>query len=182
MRAEVANLRRRGQGSYLTLDCADVLMDLRMSELGFCRHPLQVETPADGCFGVWAVAAQLYNTGVTEEMKQKLREEVVNTLPHALEQGLVDWQGLGSLQSPQDWMQRMSQKAVFVDAVWLQLAAALFQRDFVLVPVFPERWPGGIWRLFGRPGDTPAPGAPVLLMIAEDTQFMSPHYQVFMQN
>ena len=140
---------------------------------------LQDDTPADGCCGVWATAAHLFSTAVTTDDKQKLREEVVAVLPSVLEQGVINWEGAVIDQSPQVWMERMFQKAVFVDAVWLQLAATHFQRDFILLPVFPGTWPGGVWRIFGGPGDSPAPGTPVLMMIAEDTQFMSPHYQVF---
>ena len=179
LRSEVAKLRRRGQGPYLTLQCAALLMDMRLLEVGCCRHPQQLDTPADGCCGVWATAVQVLSIPVTVDAKQRLREEVVDTLPVALERGVVNWDGQGGVQSPQAWMDNMRQKAVLVDQLWLQLAAAHFKRDFLLLPVFPERWEGGVCRLFGCLQDKPAPCPPVLLMIAEETQFLSPHYQVY---
>ena len=156
-------------------------MDMRLLEVGCCRHPQQLDTPADGCCGVWATGVQLISS-LTVATKQRLREEVVDTLPVALERGVVNWDGQGCVQSPQAWMDHMRQKSVFVDHIWLQLAAAHFQRDFILLPVFPDRWlsSGSVCRLFGRLRDTPASGPPVLLMVAESLQFISPHYQVLM--
>ena len=179
MRGAVLKMRPVGGAPFLTLQCAEPLIDLRLSELSLCRHPLQSDTPADGDCGVWAIAVQLVSVTFSLERSyiQEQRQQVVNTLPAVLEAGLFNWQGMVAIQTPDAWMESMSQQGQFVDSVFLQLAALLHKRDIILFPCFPSGYRDGMWRLFGD-GDLPGCGPPILLMLAEEEAFISPHYQV----
>ena len=47
-----------GQG-FIPLNIGEHLIDQRLGELGWCRHPLQPRTPADGSCGLWGIAAHV---------------------------------------------------------------------------------------------------------------------------
>ena len=189
-RLEILKLKPRGQRAFLPLLCAKPLIDLRMEELGLCRHPLQPDTPADGNCTVWSAAVQLVPTSTTLDLAfiQTFREEVVQLLPEVLETELLSWVCLAPApdMTPEQWMAKMVRPGEYADLVWLQLLAIRHDSDVMVFPCFPEPgWEGGFHRLLG--GSTKPEGSevrsagrgrPVLLVLTEEEYFLSGHFQV----
>ena len=179
----------------IPLDLGEGLMDRRLAELGWRRHPLQLHTPKDGSCGFWGVAAHISDSkqigaedkGVelTKEYINSLRKKLVKWLPTALATGAIEWEG--QQESPEQWMERMEKPNEWMDELMISVVAHYFCRDVVLVTIFPEaahhggifcRYMGGSRTPGSRDCSSPAKGAPILLAWLDEGHFTSPHFQV----
>ena len=182
---------------FLSLQHGATLLDLRLAEIGGCRHPQQLQTPADCSCGVWAVAVQMSSCPFPEavgagvvvdrDYVDYVRCIVAMTLPRMVEVGELDWSGWEAPEdgedvgvTPDGWVTKMCRNGEYVDEVWLQLAAKYLDRDLLLLPCFEKSsWDGTFRRIFGGRGvDAPASGPPIFLGQLEEEFFISPHYQV----
>ena len=143
---------------FLGLELGQRLLDYRLQETGFRRHPLQHVTPADGSCGYWGVAVQLVDAGstspgvpgLTKHEVEDFRKDVVNSLPEALEDGWLDWSGWEEQYTRGEWMANMHKTGTFADEVALQLFAKMFSRDIIILPTFPQSaWDGVCRRILG---------------------------------
>ena len=139
-----------GQG-FIPLNIGEHLIDQRLGELGWCRHPLQPRTPADGSCGLWGIAAHVSDSQqpgaedrgvrVTKQFVNSLRKKLVGWLPTALELEIIEWGGWhrwdGQPETPQQWMDRTANPGEWADEMMLAVVSQYYGRDVVLVTIFP---------------------------------------------
>jgi hypothetical protein len=193
MRQNILALQPAPGRAFLSLQQGRYLLDLHLAELGFVRHPEQLDTPGDGSCAIWAALVQLaeHREGralpdrwahlgrgmpVTPQAIDNWRRSIVGQLPGAIRSKHLEWPWPHPYQ---EWMEQMRKPGFYVDQVFLSLLGLYCKRDIVLVPCFPQSgWGSSFRRILGGPGQTAAPGIPILMGYHEDEYFVSCHFQV----
>ena len=125
------------------------------------------------------------------------KERTISEVPFLIERGEMVWDdSRGNTLSVLEWQRKMSESLEWVDMIFMIAFAKMHEGDIVILPTFPRSgWPGdgslrcirGGRRVFPvelsrscREGvDSPAPGVPFLLGVAEGGIFCKEHFQVY---
>ena len=111
----------------------------RLKSIGFKRSSSQPDTKRDGNCGVYCLLDQLMkvNHPLIESISshQELRALLVSKLPEMLMNGHLFWTDLGT---PKSWMENMANNGVWVDEIFLCIAANFFNKNIVIIPMDPN--------------------------------------------
>ena len=120
-----------GKAKNLSPDDMVQLAKLTFPKCSFKISTTQHKTPKDGNCASWAIADQVnnYDPAYLNSPRiinpYRLRDLVVASLAKMMENGKIQ-----SVNSPKEWMGKMSRNGHFVDGVFLQVASACLKIHF----------------------------------------------------
>ena len=133
-------------GSLLSLDQAQCLLEKRLRDLNFTLSPSQKVTPADGNCYFHAILDQLqYSPELSDfaETHIELRTRIVlNGYDLFLKSKKFTWPDDPKLGTMREWKQKMLRDGEWADMIALNLTASVLGIDIVVIPCFREYPPG----------------------------------------
>ena len=130
-----------GHPQHLTLDQGQFVMQKKLEEIGFELSPTQEDTPGDGSCLFHAILDQLRYCELRDEVSnhQELRWKIVSYgYDFFLKTGRLDWTGMSSVETPEDWKKRMSRPDEWGDEVAITCASNVLGVNIVIAVAFQE--------------------------------------------
>ena len=141
----------------------------------FMVSPTQPDTPADGNCFLHALVDQMSYDSLLVKMKwtaNKARTQVVANSELVIATKGLEWPGDISIDA---WRAKMANDFVYADKVFIQIAAELLNRPFVLVTVHKESGDNKSGKILITPQTSI--GNPLYFLYFTESKFLSPHYQ-----
>ena len=165
----------------LTLDQGFGLAQQRLLDSGFKVSPTQEQTPGDGNCAIHGLLDQMrYDPKLKNLAHVKsphdIRSMVVQQLALLEATGKITWPGHMSME---DWTNYMMNNGAYCDEVYLLLAAEVFNREIVLVPVFQEEGhdENGFIKFTPSSFLSCQMFSPFYLLYYSEAKFVIPHFQ-----
>ena len=159
----------------LTLTEGLILAHATLENMQFMVSPTQPDTPADGNCFLHALVDQMSYDSLLVKMKwtaNKARTQVVANSELVIATKGLEWPGDISIDA---WRANMANDFVYADQVFIQIAAQLLNRPFMLVTVHKESGDNKSGKILITPQTSI--GNPLYFLYFTESKFLSPHYQ-----